>query len=87
MMMIIYVPVSLSALLPLKADRSAIDTTVPGRMNGLITAKSNNAAPFGFLRSVMYAMIEPSIAHNNVAEIDKKNELKSSRLEYLGIRA
>ena len=83
--MIIYVPVSLIALLPLNAESSAIDTTVPGKINGAITDKSSRAAPFGFFLSVIYAITEPSIAHKSVAVIDRKNELKSSLDEYFGI--
>lgn len=53
MIIIVYVPVSLIALLPLKAESSAIDTTVPGRMNGAMMDKSKSAAPFGFFLSVI----------------------------------
>ena len=49
----VYVPVRRNQLFPLKAESNAMETTVPGKMNGAITDKSSNAAPFGFLRSVM----------------------------------
>ena len=53
MTMIVYVPVRRITLEPENAERSAMDTTVPGRMNGAMTERSRSAAPLGFFLSVM----------------------------------
>ena len=85
MIRMMYVPVSFMIPFPPKAERSAIDTTVPGRMNGAMMDRSRRAAPFGFFLSVMYARTEPKMAHMRVAVMDRKNELNISCLEFFQI--
>ena len=48
-----YVPVSLKIPFPPKAESRAIETTVPGRMNGAMMDRSSRAAPLGFFLSVI----------------------------------
>ena len=56
---------------PENAERSAIETTVPGRMKGAITERSSSDAPLGFFLSVIYATILPRRAQRSVARIER----------------
>ena len=80
-----YVPVSFMMPFPPNAESRAIETTVPGRMNGAMMDRSRRAAPLGFFLSVMYARTDPKRAHINVAVIERKKELNSSCLEFFQI--
>ncbi len=65
------VPLRLRAELPLNAESKATAMTVPGSMKGAMTAMSRTIAPFGFLRSVIYAIRHPKTAVNRDAVNDR----------------
>ena len=69
--MMVKVPLRLMAEFPLNAESKATAMTVPGSMKGAMTARSRIIAPFGFLRSVIYAIKHPKTAVKREAVNDR----------------
>ena len=72
--MMVKVPLRLIAELPLNAESNATAMTVPGSMKGAMTARSRMIAPFGRLRSVIYAIKQPKTAVNREAGVIAQSE-------------
>lgn len=70
-----------------KAEMTATETTVPGRIKGAMMARSKMRAPLGLRRSVMYATRQPSTAQSRDAVVERYSELRIGLPAISGIRA